>query len=427
MTRICMLTQAQPSTNPRLVKEADALVEAGYRVEVLCSEHADWAGETDRELLASRRWPCTYVGGEHALARQWQRVRHKAARALAPVLRSQAVLQAAAGRHVRELAKAAAARPADLYIARHPGALAAAGLAARKHNARLGYDAEDFESGHAALGADGGDADSRQQDRTAAALEQAWLPCCDYITAGSPAIAEAYAERFGIAQPAPILNVFPLRDRPARLRSVAAGALRLYWFSQTIGPDRGLQEIVRAIGLIPECDIELHLRGQWASGFREELNDLYSSLHIPLNRLVHHAPAPPDEMVRLAAEFDVGLALEQPVSLNRKLCLTNKLFTYMLAGNAIIATATPGQQPVLRTIGPAAISYQHGDIATVAAALKRWHDDREALARARQCSWQWGIDRYNWDMEKKRFLNIVEQALSPGAQAAMNVEAAARA
>jgi hypothetical protein len=31
-------------------------------------------------------------------------------------------------------------------------------------------------------------------------------------------------------------------------------------------------------------------------------------------------------MIRAAAEFDVGLALEQLVSLNRDLCLTNKIF-----------------------------------------------------------------------------------------------------
>ena len=37
-------------------------------------------------------------------------------------------------------------------------------------------------------------------------------------------------------------------------------------------------------------------------------------------------PCAPDEMIRAAAEFDVGLALEQPSSLNRDLCLTNKFF-----------------------------------------------------------------------------------------------------
>lgn len=409
-----MLSQAQPSTNPRLVKEADALTEAGYDVEVLCSQHVAWARVTDRELLATRRWRCNYIGDENPVSRQWHRLRHKVSKTLEPSFGLRRVVEAASGRNVPELSKAACDQDADIYIARHPGALAAAGLAARKRHAKLGYDAEDFESGHGLIQPEQipvARQISAQQDRIAATLEREWLPHCDYITAGSPAIADAYAEQYSIARPTPILNVFPLRDRPQSLRSGRSGPLRLYWFSQTIGPDRGLQDALRAMAFIPECMIELHLRGEWARGFEHELRQLASSLRIAQERIIRHSPSPPDEMIRLAADFDVGLALEQPVSRNRLLCLTNKLFTYMLAGNAIAATVTPGQQPVLRTIGSAAISYVHGDIATLAAGLKRWHGDRTALERARQSSWQWGSDRYNWDLEKAYFLGVVQQAL----------------
>lgn len=429
MTRVCMLSQAQPSTNPRLVKEADALTEAGYRVEVLCSQHVGWARETDRELLSSRQWQCTYVGEGHRILPDWRRLRHKFARKIEPALRSRRLTEAASGRNVPELIKAACNRPADIYIARHPGALAAAGYAARKHHAKLGYDAEDFESGHGLASAEQPNKSGQritQQDRIAEALERQWLANCNYVSAGSPAIADAYAEQYAIPRPTPILNVFPLRDRPRSLRSSGTGPLRLYWFSQTIGPDRGLQDVLRAMALIPICNIELHLRGEWALGFENEFRQLAATLGIPQERIVRHLPAAPDEMIRLAAEFDVGLALEQPVSKNRLLCLTNKLFTYMLAGNAIAATLTPGQQPVLRTIGVAAISYVHGDVAALAAGLKRWHDDREALARARQSSWQWGSDRYNWDLEKKWFLKTVEQALGSGARNSTEIEVAAR-
>jgi glycosyltransferase involved in cell wall biosynthesis len=431
MTRVCMLSQAQPSTNPRLVKEADALTEAGYDVQVLCSHHVQWARETDHELLASRRWKCTYIGEAGRVLSEWQRLRHKGARITQRYFAFSRMTKAAAGRNVPALAKAASACVADLYIARHPGALAAAGRAAHKHRARLGYDAEDFESGHGALNtgeqSEHLSQDAAQQDRIAFALEQRWLPYCNYVTAGSPAIADAYAEKYGIPRPTPILNVFPLRERPATLRSVRPGPLRLYWFSQTIGADRGLQDVVRAMSLVPACNIELHLRGEWALGFEQELRSLAASLQIPQQRIVRHVPAAPDEMIRLAAEFDVGLALEQPVSRNRLLCLTNKLFTYMLAGNAIAATLTPGQQPVLRSIGAAAVSYKQGDIATLAAGLKRWHDDREALARARQSSWQWGSDRYNWDLEKQWFLKTVEQALAPVHGGSADFGVAARA
>lgn len=49
--KILLLTTAQPSTNPRLVKEAEALSEAGYWVKVLYCYRADWALKADREIL----------------------------------------------------------------------------------------------------------------------------------------------------------------------------------------------------------------------------------------------------------------------------------------------------------------------------------------------------------------------------------------
>ena len=38
-SRICLVTPGQPSTNPRLVKEADALCEAGYDVQVVACKY----------------------------------------------------------------------------------------------------------------------------------------------------------------------------------------------------------------------------------------------------------------------------------------------------------------------------------------------------------------------------------------------------
>ena len=54
--------------------------------------------------------------------------------------------------------------------------------------------------------------------------------------------------------------------------------------------------------------------------------------------------ASPDEMVRLAAAYDLGLSLETDVSENRRLCLTNKIFTYLLAGVPVVMSDTPAQR-----------------------------------------------------------------------------------
>ncbi len=50
------------------------------------------------------------------------------------------------------------------------------------------------------------------------------------------------------------------------------------------------------------------------------------------------------EILRLAAASDVGLALELPtVDISRDLSITNKLLTYAVSGNYVLAIRTRGQ------------------------------------------------------------------------------------
>src|ERR1035437_10021357 len=157
MARICLLAPGQPSVDPRLVKEADALHEAGHEVQVLCSHMIPWADATDGELLQTRPWRCTYVGGDFngRSAEYWRtRLRHGLARRLPlawPL--SERLRRYAVCRVLPELAGAAKPARADLYIAHYTGALVAAADAARANCALFGFDAEDFETGSYPLAA----------------------------------------------------------------------------------------------------------------------------------------------------------------------------------------------------------------------------------------------------------------------------------
>ena len=410
MARICLLTAGQPSVNPRLVKEADALHEAGHEVHVLCSHYVQWADEADRVLLGGRCWSCTYVGGDRKLAPAryfWTRLRHGLTRRAPRTWSlSGTIRQWALSRVLPELQTAALRIPADLYISHYPGALVAAAAAARRNNALIAFDAEDFETGYCyATG-------PTAMDRLIESFERQYLPLCCYVTAASPGIAEAYSAKYAIPVPSSILNVFPLADRPQKFRPTKPdGPLQLYWFSQTIGLGRGLEDIIQAMGRVTGCSIELHLRGIWAPGHRKELYSLAALQGVGSQQIVVHEPAPPQEMIRLAAEFDVGLALEHPVSKSRELCLTNKIFSYLMAGNAVIGTATRGQRPIMEVIGEAGLCYEPGDVDALARCLWFWYRDRNALQQARQQSWQWGTQRFNWDLEKRKLVQLVNEVL----------------
>jgi glycosyltransferase involved in cell wall biosynthesis len=122
----------------------------------------------------------------------------------------------------------------------------------------------------------------------------------------------------------------------------------------------------------------------------------------PNVRVVHHDQDPLASADRLCRGYDIGLALEQVHILNRDLCLCNKVFSYMLAGLAIVCTDTKGQRPLAEDLGDGALLYKPGDVAVLAAGLRRWAEDPGALFRARQASWQAAERRWHWEHPRER-------------------------
>jgi hypothetical protein len=405
--RICLVTTGQPACNPRLVKEADALADAGYGVHVVAAYSADWATDADRDLVGSRRWSQTFVDWRFGSA-PWtfwtSRIRHRAACLAAPWIQMGGAAEAAVSRITPELRRAASRFRADLYIAHNLGALPAAWHAARRHGARLGFDAEDCHVGQLTEG----DPMRPVVER----VERRYLPECDYVTASSPQIAAAYRDAYDIREPRCVLNVFPKSQRPAASKPrTALLPLTLYWFSQTIGPGRGLEDVVRAMGRTPAGASVLHVRGFWAAGYEEVLRRVAAESGVDADRLVSHPVAAPDEMVRRSATYDIGLALEPGTTRNSDISLPNKMFTYLLGGQAILATLTTAQRWLLDHVSDAALGYDPGDVDTLAAHLRRWIEHPDALAAARRTSWACGDRRFNWDVEQRVFLDVVERTL----------------
>jgi glycosyltransferase involved in cell wall biosynthesis len=406
--RICLITCNQPSNNPRLVKEADALTEAGYEVHAICADSGLWPSRMDPVIMRKRRWTYAYAAGN--ARRPWgyiRRARHRIAGQFwnrAPV--GSAMHRAALSHVAPELERAARRFQADLYIAHYPQALPAAVMAGKKYGSSVGYDAEDLHTAMWEYSQGPG-----PEDLLTEQIEEHYLRSCDYVTTAAPGFSAYYAQKYSV-QPVTILNVFPLAERSSDFRNTnPSEPLRLYWFSQHIGERRGLEDVVRAMGLLRELRLELHLRGTWIPGYRERLFAIADSVQLSRHRIFSYPPAPADEMVPLASGFDIGLALEQTLDENRNLCLTNKLFVYLLAGNAIAATASKGQRMIGENLGQAMFTYEPGDAEALAAGLRKWFIDRDSLDRARQLAWDLGTSRYNWDREKKTFLAEVNRVI----------------
>lgn len=394
-----------------MLKSADALAAAGYDVRMVATRHEPWATETDRDVRARRSFPVEVVGyqrDEDPLTYYRTGARYKAARAAATAIGAARaplpVIARAFGRVHTELVQAIAAEPADLIYGGTTGALAAIAESARRQSTPYGIDLEDLHSGETS------GPDAALADRLASRVEEAVVRRAAFITTSSEAIGDVYRNQHGVS-PVVVHNTFPLPARQPDFSRIDPETLRLYWFSQTIGPGRGLEDVVVASGRAG-VRAELTLRGREQSGYLEALRLLAAS-DAPRLTIVHQPPASPDAMVDLARGFDVGLALEQMDVRNRQLCVTNKAFTYILAGVAVAISDTPGQHALGVDLGRAAALVAPGDIDALAGAFARWTTDPHALDCAKRTAWAAATRRWHWEHEAERgaLYRLVAQAI----------------
>jgi glycosyltransferase involved in cell wall biosynthesis len=243
------------------------------------------------------------------------------------------------------------------------------------------------------------------------AIERRVLPEAAFLTAAGAAIAEAYRAKYAV-EAISVNNVFPVPRRTPDFARPAAAPLRLFWFSQMIGPDRGLEDAVRAASLL-DRPVWLGLLGSLHGSYPAQLQSLAAEVAPKLD-LTFLGTCAPDEVLDAARTADVGLALEPGFSRNNDLALSNKICTYVLAGLAVAATDTKGQHAVAEDLGEGAVIYRPGDVPTLAAGLKHWADDPEALLRAKRASWEAGRRRWHWEhpLERGALLDAVARVFA---------------
>jgi glycosyltransferase involved in cell wall biosynthesis len=409
--QVCIVTPGYISSTPRVVREADALAAAAYDVRVVFTQGAlHEVRQFDADLVRGKRWRFDVVGWSRHETRErsmhWRSgIRHRLVQALPGVtLHVPGIAERAEGRLFPELAELAAAQRADLYIGHYPAGLAAAAHAARKHAALLGYDVEDL---YAEIRPD-----TPEWAKTRAGIieiERRYVRSCAHISTVARPVAQEFAARYGKAPSVVVHNCHPWAERrtmDGKTLDRVGSALSLYWYSQTVGLDRGLQEAIDAAGSIGE-PIQIHVRGAVSDFDRQALTNLAASRGI--ERALHfHELVTPDALLSRAAEHDVGLALETPVSINRGLTVTNKLCLYLTAGLAVAASDLAGQRAVLESCPDAGFLYPSGDARALAAHLAEWARNPLALTRAKDAALRAARDRWNLEAESERLVKSID-------------------
>lgn len=405
--KILLITSGQPSLNPRLVKEADTLSSVGHDVTVLYAYWNEWGTKFDDNLLNSKKWTAIRIGGapkQNKASYFLSRLIHKLATIGAKKINIPFFAEAAIGRSSIMLSKAAKKHPADLYIAHNLAALPAAVKAARNNHKPCGFDAEDFHRNEVSD-------DSHSFDvKLKTYIEQKYIPKTNYLTASSPQITAAYQALFPSKAIVTLLNVFNSAPNFSIPKTDPITPIKLFWFSQTIGTQRGIEAVIQALNILPRGSFELHLLGAFQ---HRDSKAYFEKLTTPnLYSLHFHPVIAPDDLITFSSQFDIGLALEPSFSKNNDLALSNKIFTYLQAGLAVIASNTTAQRDLFNTYPEFGSLYETNNMQSLVEILQRYAENRDQLDQARQAFLRLGRSKLNWEIEQIKFLKVIQQTLN---------------
>lgn len=407
---VVLITSGQPSVNPRLVKEADALCDSGFNVTVIYQYWNSWATELDKELLKTKKWKAIRVGGgadREKYLYLFSRLLFKLLKFLYYKLGGTGLLpELAISRTSFFLLLAARRSKADLYIGHNLGALPATVLAAKRHNKPCGFDAEDFHRYET------NDDDNDKEVQLKKYLESKYIPQLNYLSAASPLIAKEYNKLFPNIPILSILNVFSYDSSSLATKPNKTKHLKLFWFSQTIGTDRGLENVIKAIGLLNNPNfVELHLLGSISSETRSSFSLLFKEVNFSESQVFFYEPIGSEQIIKFASKFDIGLATETGIPKNRDICLTNKIFTYIQAGLAILASDTSAQKLLLSEHQNLGFVYQNDNIESLKNMIETYILNPHLLDLHKQANTKVACQVLNWDVEKLKFVKQVNDLI----------------
>ena len=426
--QVVMLVGNTCVNDTRVLKEAQSLQQAGYRVTVLCDsdygrlDHAEQDGvslrRVDLSLLRSLpAWLQRVMGGLRA-----RRVRAQA-RATSDAVTAPASVVPPASSRVTEYAPVAAvlkllrhraikraalrslsAMRADVVHAHDLETLPAAVALARRWRAQLIYDAHELERHRVGLSALErgvlGWVEARHITRAARVIT-----VCDSIAAH---LARVYA----IQLPAVVLNSPNLAEQrraPQALRAVLglSADVPLAVYIGRLAPQRGVEQVLPVLAQWSE----LHLvcvgsRDEvFAQGVRREAaqRGVDARLHLL-------APVPPFEVVDFIGSADLAVVLIQDACLSYRYALPNKLFEASFAGLPVVASDLPEQRRFVEQAGNGVL-VKGADTDAIAHGMRDVYRRRQQL-RLDPVRLAALADTYAWPAQSSKLLAVYAELLA---------------
>ncbi|TXB63810.1 glycosyltransferase family protein [Phaeodactylibacter luteus] len=390
--QILYLLSGNLSTTPRALKSILYLREY-YQVKIVLINRAERWRQKDQALIAQYQLEVVSVNLGRKPFWPWllASLKQQAALRLSPFFRRNRLINAYASNKAAILLWQKIKKldgPADLILAHSGGSFYPAWRLSNYLKVPFLFDVEDYHPGESIRRHPATEKQRREF------LMQAILPAAFGLSSASPLIAVHTLKLIG-GHPnhRMILNSFPAAEFTQPLSGTTTGPVKLGWFSQTIGPGRGLEQVFAAAKDHPA--MQFHLIGNPKPDYLERFQ-LPSNIHLHpiMSQAALHA---------FLSTMDIGLALEaKNADLNRDLCLTNKFLAYAQAGLYVLATDTQGQRQFLESL-----DYRAGEImdAGLSEALK--HIDSAQLSLSHKVERWEKAKAFAWEAEQKKLLALL--------------------
>lgn len=417
--RVCMHVLGVARTDVRVMREATALVEAGFAVTVVDVEGSQHPNGVHGQYRPPARETIHGINLKHIVSPAWYiPTRFK------PWFLVKLVLMILRGAF--QLLRT----PADIYHAHDDISLPACYIAARLRRKPLIFDAHELPLTETSV-----TRWKRLSALAAGLLTYMMWRCAGVITVSAPIAQEIQKQFHGQRRPdqhgqeerrrpgqhGRLLSITLVRNMPAykvvvhndQLRQALglSSEVRVVLYQGALQANRGLGTLIRAAPFL-KPDTVIVLMGAGSKALLSELRVLIGEEGA--TERVKLLPAVPyAELLSWSASADLGLIVYNPEhSLNVRMCLPNKLFEYLMAGLPILASQ-------LDAVGDVINTYQVGQIVPslapqdIAAAISTMLADHSALAQMRHNALELARKEFCWEKEAPSLIDLYHNVLAP--------------
>lgn len=235
------------------------------------------------------------------------------------------------------------------------------------------------------------------------AFQNHFLARADAVTTVCEGIAELINREEMLKRPVRVIRSVPFRNiQPFR----PTGESITVFYLGEIYYMRGLHKAIKSIPLW-RPEFRFVMQGNVEPGYGERLMEIATELGVA-DRVEIRPPVPFNDIVPSANRIgDIGYFVHKDLSPQKRFVLPNKYFEYVMAGLALCVSDLPEMARLVRQYGFGRLVPRYDEQA-IADVINSF--DRVSIDEMKQRSLA-AAEELNWDVEKRQMLNLYEEIL----------------